>query len=133
MWISLTDPDGDPVHVNLDQCERIIPNSKEVHGGLYDSKARTIVGRAGGRETPVTESFDHVMSKIGDGWITLTDTNGLKIGVNVKEVERFIPPGKSTLYNGKARAVISFTSNKEVQVPEPFEQVLAMIQPMAAA
>jgi hypothetical protein len=74
-----------------------------------------------------------VMKKIGEGWITLTDTNGLKIGVNINEVERFGAPGKGGLYNGKTRAVISFTSNREVQVLEPFEQVAAMIGPVAVA
>jgi hypothetical protein len=131
MWITLTDPSGDPVYVNLDQCERVVPNGKDLHGGLYDSKARSIVGRAGGRDTPVTEPLEHVMKKTGEGWITLTDTDGLKIGVNINEVERFAAPGKGGLYNGKTRAVISFTSNREVQVLEPFEQVAAMIEPVA--
>ena len=58
MWITLTDPSGDPVRVNLDQCERVVPNGKDLHGGLYDSNAKSIVGRAGGRDTPVKEPFD---------------------------------------------------------------------------
>jgi hypothetical protein len=79
------------------------------------------------------ESFENVLRKIGEGWIVLTDTSGLKLGVNVREVERFMAPSKSSLYNGKTRSVISFTSNREVQVLESFEHVAAIIEPIAIA